>query len=530
MARRTIKNKTGFGNKEGVNHKDAWVCFPCLQCGETVQIRIGQDILTPESAFEDAIWICPKCGYEHSCISDLPQSLSNFPEEWHSCEDPHCQSFWRAFFRMATKDVFSYWKQCSKCGRILPVTCFDAHSGDGWKPLNRQAECKACKGAINANLNKLRTKEQLWEGTIGRRIGDLLSRTNEKANPKEVFDRFNGKCFKCGEHSKPLNYKDGKSYHIDHIMPSKYFWPLTTENAALLCRDHNEAKSGKWPSEFYTDKELVKLAKITGANLELISSKEPLYNMDIDPNQAVSRLFDNVREESHLPKLIQGLKKVILEHKLGFGLTEQNKKLLGITEAELYSEIIAEIDTTFEKQIPSSLESVSIGKSYEPIGFEPMMAAEDIYIYGSIPVDLPNTKRSDLVDNKLDLLLMYAIGPAARQKTESAGKIALGIKETMLNDEQVSAYKSVKHLLFHYWNNPKSFYLTKQPTLVDKEAIPSDYLIRQDKNAVKYLLLEYNPTAPEDLDNINILKTQRRGEIRYLPFVTTIDSIIEIDD
>ena len=109
MARRTIKNKTGFGNKEGVNHKDAWVCFPCLLCGETVQIRIGQDLLTPESAFEDAIWICPKCGYEHSCISDLPLSLSNFPEEWHSCEDPHCQSFWRAFFRMATKDVFSYW-------------------------------------------------------------------------------------------------------------------------------------------------------------------------------------------------------------------------------------------------------------------------------------------------------------------------------------------------------------------------------------------------------------------------------------
>ena len=158
---------------------------------------------------------------------------------------------------------------------------------------------------------------------------------------------------------------------------------------------------------------------------------------------------------------------------------------------------------------------------------EMMTAAEDIFIYGSIPVDLPNIRRSDLVNDKLDLLLMYAIAPVARKKTEAAGKIALGIKETMLNNDQMSAYRSVKHLLFHYWNNPKSFRLTKQPILVDKEAIPSNYLIRQDKDAVMYLLLEYNPTAPEDLGNINILKTQRRGEIRYLPFVTTLESIID---
>lgn len=161
---------------------------------------------------------------------------------------------------------------------------------------------------------------------------------------------------------------------------------------------------------------------------------------------------------------------------------------------------------------------------------EMMMATEDIFIYGSIPVDLPNIRRSDLVNDKLDLLLMYAIAPVARKKMEDAGKIALGIKETMLNDEQVSAYRSVKHLLFHYWNNPKSFRLTKQPILVDKEAIPSDYLIRQDKDAIKYLLLEYNPTTPEDLGMINILKTQRRGEIRYLPFVTTLKSIVDNDE
>lgn len=42
------------------------------------------------------------------------------------------------------------------------------------------------------------------------------------------------------------------------------------------------------------------------------------------------------------------------------------------------------------------------------------MAAEDIFIYGSIPVDLPNTTRKDLTNGNLVLALMYAIGSGAR--------------------------------------------------------------------------------------------------------------------
>ena len=128
--------------------------------------------------------------------------------------------------------------------------------------------------------------------------------------------------------------------------------------------------------------------------------------------------------------------------------------------------------------------------TYELPDFEPIdMVAEDIFIYGSIPVDLPNTKREELTNGNLDLVLMYAIGSNARQKTETAGKIALGIKEGMLNDEQMAAYKSIKYLMFHYWSNPKVYQLTKGPELVDKNAVPSDYLIRMKKDAVKYLLL-----------------------------------------
>ena len=61
--------------------------------------------------------------------------------------------------------------------------------------------------------------------------------------------------------------------------------------------------------------------------------------------------------------------------------------------------------------------------------------------------------------------------------------------------------------------------------MVDKDSVPSDYLIRMEKGAAKFLLLEYNPQQSANLENINILKTQRRGDIRYLPFVTTLESI-----
>lgn len=153
------------------------------------------------------------------------------------------------------------------------------------------------------------------------------------------------------------------------------------------------------------------------------------------------------------------------------------------------------------------------------------MAAEDIFIFGSIPVDLPKTKREILLGENLDLILMYAIGPAGRQKTEVAGRIAIGIKENLLKDEQMAAYKSLKYLMFHYWSNPKAYSLTKGPVLVDRDAVPADYLLRMEKDAVKFLLLDYNPQQSTDLGDIDVLKTQRRGEIRYMPFVTTIESI-----
>ena len=230
--------------------------------------------------------------------------------------------------------------------------------------------------------------------------------------------------------------------------------------------------------------------------------------------------------------LVQGLEQNQDFFSMLLSNPEIKKQVLGVFVTEVYKtlnnketpDIVERDDTTIISLHPNALPYTQLEE--EDGGM--LMAAEDIFIYGSIPVDLPKINREELIAEKLDLILMYAIGnPQARQKTEAAGKIAIGIKEDMLEDEQMAAYKSLKYLLFHYWSNPQAYRLTNEPVLVDPEMVPSDFLKRLEKDAVKYLLLEYNPQSPLDLGNIDILKTQRRGEIRYMPFVTTLESIVD---
>ena len=159
----------------------------------------------------------------------------------------------------------------------------------------------------------------------------------------------------------------------------------------------------------------------------------------------------------------------------------------------------------------------------------PMMVAEDILIYGSLEVRLRNTKKSELFAGSLDLMLMYAISPAARKKTEKAGRIALGIKEANLSEEAVKAYQSVRYIMFHYWKNSeaKPFTLTAPTRLVSRADVPEGFLLRQEKEAKQYLLLEYNPATPASIGELEILKAQRKGCNRYMPFVCRVENIID---
>ncbi len=322
MARRKTVNKTGIVRVEGIPYHDAWVAYKCVSCREMNYINIGQKLLTPKEAVNNEVWKCEHCGYIHSKETDLP--FANWEEEYNTSDSTTALRFWEGFFRIATENQESYWKQCNVCSRILPNHAFSKHIG--WGPLEKQMECRSCKGAINAVLNPRRSKEQLHESSVRRRIADLfIEEENETIDFQELFNRFDSKCFKTKE---PLDINERKTWAIDHIMPSKFLYPLKIENAALLSRNANENKRDMWPSKFYTNNELLELARITGANIDLISSKQPIMNHNIDVNRGVER-FLQVREKSDLPKRIKEIKKILLVYELVPNLTDENKKLLG---------------------------------------------------------------------------------------------------------------------------------------------------------------------------------------------------------
>lgn len=322
MPRRKPVNITGLSRIEGIPYHDAWIGFICLNCKELNNIRIGNKLLNPKDAYQTAQWKCTKCGFIHSKESDLP--FENWDEKFRLAESIQTQRFWEAFFRIATEHPESYWKQCNTCGRILSFAAFSKHSG--WGPLERQMECRSCKGSINAVLNPKRTKQQLYESSVRRRIADLLVEgENEPIDIEDLFKRFDSKCFKTGI---KLDINKRNAWEIDHILPSKWLYPLNKQNAALLSKDANNNKRHKWPREFYTNNELIELAKITGADLSLISSEVPVINKNIDVNKCVERYLQ-VREKSRLPKRIKELKKILTDYDLVDKLSKENKKLLG---------------------------------------------------------------------------------------------------------------------------------------------------------------------------------------------------------
>ena len=192
-----------------------------------------------------------------------------------------------------------------------------------------------------------------------------------------------------------------------------------------------------------------------------------------------------------------------------------------------------EIKTTMDIMKDDDTEKSSLQPSFGSKHYEmqeedvSMMVADNIFIPYSVEVRLWNTKREDLFEGNLDLLLMYTIGPSARHKTESACKIALGIKETNLSAEAIKAFKSVRYIMFHYWKNSEAtpFELTAPVRLVEKESIPEGFLIRQEKDAKQYLLIEYNSDKPAELGEYDILRAQRRGCNRYIPFVCRVENI-----
>jgi len=145
-----------------------------------------------------------------------------------------------------------------------------------------QLECKSCKKFfVNAPLNPLRNSTQHREDSLRRRSIEILVDTlleldwiyhkfrmkNKKEFDTYIWNKFGKKCFKCD-----IKLKSPSAMDLDHTMPLSAFWSLD-ETATCLCKKCNSLKSDAFPVDFYTQKELKELAKITGLDLEFLKSR-----------------------------------------------------------------------------------------------------------------------------------------------------------------------------------------------------------------------------------------------------------------
>ena len=135
---------------------------------------------------------------------------------------------------------------------------------------------------------------------------------------------------------------------------------------------------------------------------------------------------------------------------------------------------------------------------------------------------LPFLEEEDVVEG--NDVLMYAISSASRRKTEPVGKLAIGIKDGILDNAVLSR---IGHIMFHYWNNEKAtpYRVTSAPKLVGKQDIPDGFLLRMDTDAKRFLLIEYDADKPAEIGTFDIKKVMRKGKGRYMPFVAQLNSI-----
>lgn len=248
MPRRTTRNITGIRGTGRVDYASVWRIVECSnpECERIFKVR------EDDRADDSEPVVCPQCDYP------------NPPE----------------LFERAARH-----KYCRVCETLQPLENFHRHARFR---SGRQLECKVCKNTrINPTLNPLRTPDQHREASDRRRLYTVLSH-DSKIDSDGVYKLFGGRCFNCGTELRKV-IGAGGGYHLDHTLPVKYLWPLTT-GATLLCAECNNAKHERWPSEFYEQAKLRKLAVLTGIEYPLLAG-QPRFNL-----VAVRLIQDNIDE------------------------------------------------------------------------------------------------------------------------------------------------------------------------------------------------------------------------------------------
>ncbi|NSX05679.1 hypothetical protein [Cupriavidus gilardii] len=266
-----------------------------------------QFIIWPEPITENFVIACPKCEHVHEdggsekYFDFAIQSLNPLTKE--VLETLNSGEFiidHRSYVLQSLQ-----YKYCVLCNTLKPFEAFDRHSG---RATGRQSECNLCKSIYNSIKNPTRTQDQHREAAQKRRLYIEISKESGRINTAEIFRRFQNKCFCC---SRPLVDDDGfpisGAFNIDHTLPVYYLWPATSQNATLLCREHNGSKAEKWPSEFYSQEQINQLAVLTGLQAELLRGPPVLNPVAVellrDPAQVNALIFKYARYRSELIRL-----------------------------------------------------------------------------------------------------------------------------------------------------------------------------------------------------------------------------------
>jgi hypothetical protein len=244
--------------------------------------------------------ICPECKFEHTAGEativydyDLRDKRDNSIFESGKFEILHDDYLEEA----------KGYKYCIICSAMKPLELFDRH---GSRETQRQGECNLCKRLYNAIKNQTRLADQHREASQKRRLYTELTNSSH-IDIGKIYEKFSNKCFKCNKELSADREKGKKELkgNLDHTLPAKWLWPLTTDNATLLCSGHNAAKAEKWPGDFYTDAELRKLAPLVGIDYLVLKGAQ-----HFNP-EALKRLEDAIFVEKLFARYARYLDELI---------------------------------------------------------------------------------------------------------------------------------------------------------------------------------------------------------------------------
>ncbi|WP_404471351.1 hypothetical protein LG301_11785 [Vreelandella venusta] len=291
MTRRTAYTKverTNFSNPSHVKGKGdkTFRGFQCLNKECTNFLFIQEEAIDPDFEYE-----CSTCGFVHKA------GETTALYDYKLVDTRNNSLIEEGLFEILHDDYVGEakeFKYCVVCGALKPFDLFDSHKG---RRTGRQSECQTCKQVYNGIKNQTRLVEQHREASQKRRLYTHFE-DQTKMDMTAIYDRFGNRCFKCDvdlsdDLAAGVAKKEG---NLDHTLPVYYLWPLTTNNATLLCREHNGAKAEKWPGIYYTDVEIRRLSALTGIEHRLMAG-QPIFNPE-----AIQKLHDATFIESLFEK------------------------------------------------------------------------------------------------------------------------------------------------------------------------------------------------------------------------------------